>query len=260
MTRSFSLSLTAVDVLLEHCQLGRAPFPFEIPHVGRTRQQRDQVRQAVFRDLEGRGLVRGGQIDGTVHEVLRTFVHSFLAITLVAQLRDDDELFARGVRDGDFAVVVRQDGNLLVFEEARPTTIVSAVVGLLPTVPAGPGQSVTVAGPAAPHVHGRTSEDPAGPPGPVTATRPPASSTQLRAVQRLFDKPQLRIGQLAPFVRGREGGKRSSLDPVAWFDNEDGRYFCTSRVADDGQKWLTYAPADHARMVQHLHAQLESLG
>ncbi|MFD2397705.1 ESX secretion-associated protein EspG [Prauserella oleivorans] len=44
---------------------------------------------------------------------------------------------------------------------------------------------------------------------------------------------------------------------MAWFDTEDGRYFCTQRAADDGQKWLTYAPGDNARIVQQLYAQLE---
>lgn len=52
MAHSFSLSLAAVDILLEHTRLGRAPFPFKIPHIGTTHTQRAQVRDAVFRDLE----------------------------------------------------------------------------------------------------------------------------------------------------------------------------------------------------------------
>src|SRR5699024_10915690 len=147
LAHSFSLSLTAVDVLLEHCKLGRAPFPFEVPHIGTTHDQREQVRQAVFRDLEGRGILQGGQVDDDVQETLRAFTLPSLAITVAAQLKDNAQLFARGARTGEFAVVVHQDKNLLVFETVRPTNLVSAIVDLLPSMRAGSGQSMTVAKP-----------------------------------------------------------------------------------------------------------------
>ena len=66
MPYTFSLSLAAVDILLEHGKLGRAPFPFNVPHIGTTHTQRAQVRGAVFRDLESRGLMRGGRLDADV--------------------------------------------------------------------------------------------------------------------------------------------------------------------------------------------------
>ncbi|WP_199430812.1 ESX secretion-associated protein EspG [Qaidamihabitans albus] len=254
MPYSFSLSLAAVDILLEHARLGRAPFPFEVPHIGTTHEQRAQVREAVFRDLEGRGLLRGGRLDGDTELALQTFVRSPVAITAAAQLEGEDRLFARACSNGQFAVVVRQNRNLLVFEEARPTGIVSAIVDLLPLTPAAAGQSVTIAKPArrARHAAAASGYDPfAG----VSAPRS-QSSSQLRAVERIFEKPKRRIGQFSAFVRGQDG-KEGGLDPIAWFDTEDGRYFCTMRAAEDGQQWLTYAPADNARIAQQLYAQLE---
>lgn len=246
-----------MDILLEHCELGRAPFPFEVPYIGMTQEQRAQVRQAVFRDLEGRGHMRSGRLDADVQIALKTLVRSSLAITAVAQLKGDGEqLFARGAREGQFAVVVRQDRNLLVFDEVRPTNIVAAVVDLLPLTPAGSGQSVTVAKPAPSRPRRRVDEDSYDPFAEVSAPRT-QSSAQLRAVERLFEKPQVRVGQFTAFVRGQDGGKERMLDSVAWFDTEEGRYFCTSRSADDGQQWLTYAPADNARIAQHLYSQLE---
>ncbi|MFD2397706.1 ESX secretion-associated protein EspG [Prauserella oleivorans] len=148
MAHSFSLSLVAVDMLLEHLKLGRAPFPFQVPHIGTTHTQRAQVREAVFRDLESRQLFGRGRLDPDVQLALETFVRAPLAVTLAAQLKDEEQLFGRASSDGQFAVLVRQDGNLMVFEEVRPTQFVSALVDLLPLTPAAPGQSVTVAKPA----------------------------------------------------------------------------------------------------------------
>ena len=255
MAHSFSLSLAAVDILLEHTRLGRAPFPFQVPHIGTTHTQRKQVRDAVFRDLESRGVLRRGRLDGDVEIALGTFVRSPVAITAAAQLEGGKRLFARSATNGQFGVMVRQDENLLVFEEARPTGVVPAIVDLLPMTPAGPGQSVTIAKPAARPK--RPREDGYDPFAGVAAPRSHSSAPpQLRAVERIFEKPKKRIGQFTAFVRAQDG-TAVNLAPVAWFDNEDGRYFSTMRQAADGQQWLTYAPADNARIAQQLYQQLE---
>jgi len=256
MPQSFSLSLAAVDMLLEHGKLGRAPFPFQVPHIGTTRTQRAQVREAVFRDLEGRGLMSAGRIDGDVELALRTFVSSPVAISAAAQLEGGKRLFARVVSDGQYAVVAKQDENLLVFTEARPTGLVPAIVDLLPLTPAAAGQSVTIAKAAPPKPRGRHAADDGY--DPFAGVSPPRSqsASQMRYVERIFEKPKLRIGQFTAFVRGNNG-KPSDLSPMAWFDTEAGRYFMTIRDSEDGQTWITYAPADNARIAQHLYSQLE---
>ncbi|WP_158888554.1 ESX secretion-associated protein EspG [Amycolatopsis anabasis] len=251
MAYSFSLSLAAVDMLLEQAGTPRAPFPFQVPHIGTTHDQRAQVREAVFDDLRTRGLMRGQHLEDDVDLALRTFARSPIAITAAAQLESDGKrLFARACSDGQYAVVVRQDENLLVFEEARPTGIVPAIVDLLPLTPAAPGQSVTIAQPAAQPVRGPRSDEGYDPFAGVAAPRSHGGG-QLRMVERIFEKPKKRVGQFTVFVPG------AMLDPTAWFDTEDGRYFMTLREAPDGQTWITYAPADNARIAQHLYAQLE---
>lgn len=255
MSYSFSLSLAAVDILLEQVKLGRAPFPFAIPHLGSTFTQRTQIREAVFRDLESRGLMRGGRLDADVELALATFVTSRVSVSAAARLDDGRGLFARSASDGQFAIVVRQDGNMLVFAETRPTSIVAAIVDLIPLVPAAPGQSVTVAKPAPAPPRNRRVDD--GGYNPFSqVSRPRSSSPQLRLVERIFEKPKLRVGQFTAFVQGRHG-RETDLSPLAWFDTETGRYLMTSREASDGQNWLTYAPADNARIAQQLFGQLE---
>ncbi|RSM83357.1 ESX secretion-associated protein EspG [Amycolatopsis sp. WAC 01375] len=251
MPHSFSLSLAAVDILLEYGRLGTAPAPFEVPHMGTTTDQRAMVREAVFRDLEGRGLMRGGRLDADVELALATFVNPQLAVWTVAQMDNDKQLFARATTNGQFAVVVRQDENLLVFEETRPTAIVASIVDLLPLTPAGPGQSVTIAKPARAPKRAR-NDDAYDPFAQVSGPRSHGSNPQQRHVERIFEKPMKRVGQFSVYIRGGQ-----VFPPLAWFDTEAGRFMMTSRQAADGQSWLTYAPADNARIAQQLYAQLE---
>jgi hypothetical protein len=255
MPYSFALSLAAADILLEHCGLGRAPVPFEVPHLGTSHSQRAQIRDAVFRDLQSRGIVRGGRLDAEVRLALATFVHSPVAIAAAARLGADRTLFARAASDGEYAVLARRADNLIVFEQARPTAIVPAIVDLLPLIPAAPGQSVTIPKPA-----GTAKRAPGQYEGydPFAGVARPRSqpSAQLRAVERMFEKPRLRIGQFTAFLAGRSGHP-VGLNPVAWFDTEAGRYLMTVREAEDGQRWTTYAPADNARLAQQLYQQLE---
>lgn len=259
MPYTFSLSLAAVDMLLEYEKLGGGPYPFKVPHIGTTHTQRAQVREAVFRDLESRGLMRGGRLDADVGLALTTFVSPSVAISGAAKLDGDETLFTRVGSNGQYAVSVRQNENKLIFEETRPTAIVPAIVDLLPLTPAAPGQSVTIPKPAAAPVQRKRVDDGTYDPfASINRPRTQSSSTgqQLRSVERIFEKPKLRVGQFTAFVKGRHG-REQNLSPLAWFDTEVGRYLMSSHQADDGQGWLTYSPADNARIAQQLYSQLE---
>ncbi|GHF59263.1 hypothetical protein FHX82_000432 [Amycolatopsis bartoniae] len=254
MPHQFSLSLAALDILLEHLDLGRAPQPFEVPHLGITFDERAQIRNAVFRDLESRGLFGRGRLDDDVELALRTFVAGPFAVLAVAQLDDGQQLFARAASNGQYAVVAKQDRNSMIFQECRATAIVAGVVDLLPRTPAAAGPSVTVAKPASGRHH---RQDDAYDPFANVAKPRSTAPAQLRAVERIFQKPKLRIGQFTVVVPGRDG-KPSRLTPTAWFDTDEGRYFATSRKAEDGQSWLTYAPADNSRIAHHLFEELQA--
>ena len=248
MPHSFSLSLAAVDILLEQLGLGRAPTPFEVPHVGTTFEQRGMIREAVLRDLGGRRLWHRGQLDADAELALVTFVRGSVSISAAAEL-GERHLFARVASDGQFAVLVRQDENLLVFEEIRPTGVVPAIVDLLPLTPAAPGQSVTISRPPR---ETRRRDDTYDPFANVSAPRSSSGGgAQLRMIERVFEQPRKRVGQFSAYVRG------TAYSPVAWFDTEAGRWLMSSTTAADGQRWVTYAPADNARLAQQLYSQLE---
>ncbi|WP_037369055.1 ESX secretion-associated protein EspG [Amycolatopsis orientalis] len=249
MPYTLTLSPAAVDLLLAELGLGRAPVPFVVPHIGITGEERAAVRDAVFRDLDSRGLLRRGTIDDDVQIALATFAQPGLAVSAAAKL-GDEQLFARVASNGQFAVLVCQRDGMFAFEEVRPTGIVPAIVDLLPLTPAAPGQSVTVARPSKQPVRGDAYDPFAGVSGPRT------HNPQLRAVQRIFEKPRLAVGQFTPHVRDGNGQERA-LPSLAWFDTELGRYLLSTRDSSDGNRWLTYAPADNARLAQQLFTQLE---
>ncbi|WP_433470926.1 ESX secretion-associated protein EspG [Saccharomonospora azurea] len=255
MVQSFSLSLAAVDILFEQLKLGRAPFPFEVPHLGTTHTERSQIRQAVFRDLESRDLMRRGRLDADAEAALSTFARGRVAVTAAAKLENGSKLFARSAGEGQFAVLAKRDGNLVVFNLIRPEGLVPEIVNLIPSARPAPGQSVTLAKPELKQQGPRhAAEDSYDPFAGVSA---PASraSVQERAVQRMFEKPTKQMGQFTAFTQGRR--EQRHLDPVVWFDTEDGRIFSTRRTGEDGQTWLTYAPADNARIIQQLMSQVQ---
>lgn len=250
MPHSFSLSLAAVDILLEQLGFGRAPTPFEVPHVGTTVEQRAMIRDAVVRDLTGRGLWSRGRLDADAELALATFARGSVTVNAAAEL-GDRHLFARVASDGQFAVLARQEENLIVFEEVRPTGIVPAIVDLLPLTPAAPGQSVTISRPPRKPRHQRR-DDAYDPFADVTGPRSPSGGgPQLRMIERVFQEPKKRVGQFTAQARG------GSFPPLAWFDTPSGRWLMSSRAAEDGRRWITYAPADNARLAQQLYAQLE---
>lgn len=248
---SFSLSLTAVDILLEHQNLGSAPSPFAtMRQVGASDEERARVRDAVFRELAGRRIFDRGRLDADTELSLRTFVHGPIAIVAVAQLDRGGQLFARVASDGQNAVVARQEQNLLIFDQVRPEGIVPSIVDLLPRVPAAGGQSVTIAKPAPERPQHAPDDDYYESFARAAPSPRSAGSAQVRMAERIFRQPKLRLGQFTAYTRG------AAMSPTIWFDTPEGRYFGTSRTADDGQSWLTYAPADNARIVRHLDSQL----
>ena len=78
-----------------------------------------------------------------------------------------------------------------------------------------------------------------------------AGGPQVRMIERVFQEPKKRVGQFTAQTRG------GAFPPLAWFDTPSGRWLMSSRAAADGQRWITYAPADNARLAQQLYAQLE---
>lgn len=245
---ALSLSLSAVDILFEDLKLGRVPQPFEVPSAGETLTQRAQVREAVYRTLTQRDVMRNGRLDADVEHGLVTFAKAPFAIAAVGQL-DDGPLFARVCSDGHFALLVEQRENTLVFTDIWPTALIPVIVDLLPLTRAAHGTSVTVEVPAPGD----------GAYNPFEGVRG-QKAVQRRAADRIFAQPIQRVGAflssvVTPGVSG-ERAKQSVVSQVSWFDTEEGRHFATQTIAEDGGQQITYTPGDNARIAGYLHQVL----
>lgn len=247
MIDSFALSLAAVDILSETLRLGPSPFPFEVPHNAQSSAQRAGIREAVLADLEQRGLAGSGRVEPDVGDSLATVYSSEIALTSVALLDDGRQLSARVASSGGSAVRAVLDGQLLHVDRVRPSALVQAVVELLPDERPALDQSITITS---------GTEKSAKPEGAQFSTMVRAPKTgraaQLAAAKVILERPRIRVGQFGIILRGA----RNPLPELGWFDTDAGRYLTQASTGDDGKSWVTYAPADNAKLGHLLQDQL----
>jgi ESX secretion-associated protein EspG len=245
MVDSFSLSLAAVDVLAQTLDVHLRRFPLEIPSVGETADDRVRIARAVFTDLAKRGLVRHGELHEDLIRALRALSDFEVAVAAMGTLEKDRRLFARASANRDAGALAVQEGQQLKVTLIRPTALAMTMVGLLPKVDAGPGQSVTLAQPAA--VGGRGEDE-------GFSVHPGHRRTDpvLRIAESYLNRPRTGSGFFS--VSGRDGqGKEIQAGSVGWFDTDAGRYLSLTRPAgEDGQVHGTFSPADPARLTQQL--------
>lgn len=246
MVDSFSLSLAAVDVLAQTLDVNLRRFPLEIPSVGETEDDRVRIARAVFTDLAKRGLVRHGELHEDLTMALRALSDFEVAVAAMGTLEKGKRLFARASANRDAGVLAVQEGQQLTVTLIRPTALAMTMVGLLPKVEAGPGQSVTVAQPAA--VGGRGDDE-----GGFSSVRGGGRSDPvLRIAESYLSRPRTGSGFFTVSGRDRHG-KEIKAGSVGWFDTDAGRYLSLTRpVGEDGQIHGTFSPADPARLIQQL--------
>lgn len=257
MDRSFSLSLAAVDILSQLLQINLRQFPFEIPSVGQYLSDRERIARAVFTDLAGRGLVRNGRLVPELEEALRTLSDYVIAVAVMGTVSKNKEIYARASAAGEVGVLAVKEGQSLRLELIRPTALAIALVGLLPRVEAGPGQSVTITRPA--KMAGKAAETADG--SLFTQVRAPqrGSEQQMRIAASYLNRPRTGTGFFA--VTGRDKfGREVRAGGLNWLDTDQGRYLSLSRPPDEtGAINCTFSPADSNRLTQQLGEMIESV-
>ena len=259
---SFTLSLTAMDILTDLLRLGSPVMIFEVPSVGATMDDRRLIRDAVLRDLTARNLANRGRLEPEVEDALTTLVKYRHAVDSVAMLLDEEQLCYRVATDGRIAVLARKEDTEIRFEMLRPEGLVHAAMGPIGTAKAGPGQSMTYPEPR-PEPARAAHRRPDPEEGFSGLRRPDQSSTnydlQRRAAVSITEKPRTQVGWFTVYGRDQMG-RHQRAPEVTWFDTEDGRYMGYRRPGTDGQQWTTYSPADTPRIAQQVIAMLNSLG
>ena len=245
------LSLTEFDVVWRTLGLGAPPVVLQLPSPGRTHTERRRVEAQVWTALRERGLVDVAGPEPGLDRFLRLLaapsrrveVRAWGALTVRAALADA----------GDHGVLARRHDEAVVLETC--TSIPGAVVGLLASSPAGPGQAATVPGAQLE----------------AALRRPSGAGLRADLVDRGVDREQAGLmarmlhgidgrAQIAVLVPDRWGVLHRSGGLVEVLDAPRGRYLLTRTRSADGTSWTSVAPVDDRRLRQRLAELLEQDG
>jgi hypothetical protein len=249
---AFTLTLPQVDVLAQTLDADVRQFPFDIPSFGEFEVDRQRLAREVFADLGRRGLIRGADIDPELTRAFRVLSRPVVAVAVMGTVEKTRKIYARAATNGETGVLAVKEGDRFRLELIRPTALAVTLVGLLPNVEAGPGQSVSItrAPEDAPEqddvltpVHGRGGNE-----------------QQMRVAAGYLARPRTGTGFFAVSGRDRRTGKELRGGNLTWIDTDAGRYLTLSRpVGGDGQVRSTFSPADQARLVLTLGEMIESV-
>lgn len=249
----YTLSLPAVDVLAQTLDVNLRQFPFEIPYFGEYQADRKRIAEEVFLDLHRQGLISGGDIDPGLTRALRTLSEYVITVGVMGTVDTSRTIYARAAAAGETGVLAVKEGDTVRVELIRPTSLAVTLVGLLPDLESGPGQSVTITLPGA-----RDDTDPVDIMAPVQYSRT-GDQLQVRLAESYLARPRTGTGLFTVSGRDRRTGLETKGGHVTWIDTDAGRYLAVVRPpGEDGQVRGTFSPADAARLTQQLAELIEA--
>ncbi|WP_016697056.1 ESX secretion-associated protein EspG [Actinoalloteichus spitiensis] len=268
MSFSFRLTAQQYDILWEDGDLGRHPYPLRVRSHGATMDERADIRRRVYNELAAAGLGDGIRASTEVEDALLMMARPPLAIDMIwmTDPREQDghqALLVAG--NGEVGYRVRGElGGGIRIEEIRASSLVYSALALLPEAPAAPIPSVTLPMPAAepPPAPGRhRRDDELGEDHSFLEQGRPgvggAQGSALRSLERVFEKPRVRTGQIGVTMRDRMG--RTARAPmVQWSDTEEGRILSQVSESSSGRV-ANFFGADHRRFAQKLGEVITAL-
>ncbi|RZS41292.1 ESAT-6 protein secretion system EspG family protein [Herbihabitans rhizosphaerae] len=252
MPAKFALSLAAVDVLSEWLEVDVRQFPLNIPFFGDYIEDRTRIADAVWADMEHRGLAPGGKLHPDVSDALTVLARYEIGVAILGT-SGDEEIRARAGVAGNHGAIARLGENLVDFELIRPESLVGTMVGLLPDARPGPGRSTTITTEVS-----TVDDESDGIMVSANASRNTAGG-KLRASGIAIDQPHTGAGFF--LITTRDGmGRQATAPSLSWFDIDAGRYVAVEHPArPDTPASSTIAPSDNSRIAGHLQRMLNSL-
>lgn len=241
----FVLSAREFDFVWTDLDLGRIPYPLDVPSNGGTMVERDALKLEVYRELTERGIAEGGRVQPELEALLRVLSHPQVSVDSVGY--SGTALRALVAASGELGVMARLVDNRLRISEIRPTALARSIVGTLPSKDAGPGWAMSAplrALTAA--VEPTEDEDPWGDDDEheERALRNAGMSPDDAAALSELAANRKGGGQFGVTVGGatqRQARRLSTL--VTWFDTHQGRYLMVRE-----NEWLSLTPADGERI------------
>lgn len=210
---SFTLSATEFDVVWCGQGHGRPPTVLDMPSPGATHAERARIEHDVWAALAK---------DGLADRFGEPARHLLDAVEIIAGRVTSLELHTSGFRAllgrlNRRAVLVRFEGDELRFHPVADTGLAHTLVDLLPALPAGIGQSITVDATVLAKVEGA---------GTVNERRAilQDSGVTRASARTLLDMISDAAGHGQIVGESVHRGERTRTDVVAFFHNQTGRY------------------------------------
>ncbi|MEC3977658.1 ESX secretion-associated protein EspG [Amycolatopsis sp. H20-H5] len=245
------VSASAFDVLWDDLGHTRAPEPLAVRNVGGTRQERAEIRRAVYENLAERGLYDGDRLDAALEARLGLLANAelFVECEALADMTAEAPFRAVAAVRGRHGVLAAQPGQTISLSSIRDGEVFSAIIDVLPELSPGPGYGVSL--PAT--TLGERVDGVADPVFGDGRTRSGASETQLREVLAIQARPVYSAGQFSVRVREPGGGLRRA-GGLTWFDTDVGAYCAAVTEGRGGRDWVNVAPVDGPRLASRLAA------
>jgi hypothetical protein len=245
-TDPVELSALEFDVLWEHYGLDQMPLVLKVPSPGRTDHERKRIVTGVWDDLGRRGL----GTPGDPHPLLEHLLHLLRRADreIDGRLWLGAEVRLLTAATGDEAVLAVLSGGRLTLRPADSTGLPRFALSVLPAVPAGPGQSITLptASFEAAAAEARKQEELA-----VALRARGVRDTDATTLAGMIGDI-VGQGQYGSASRDRWGRRVRAARVISFFDTPAGRYLQVRRTGDGVEPWTTISPASPRRMLQHL--------
>ena len=245
-----AVSRLEFDVLWESLALGEMPLVLKVESPGRTHSERRQLVEDAWRAMENRGFARSAEEYERLAELVRSLARPEREIdgrlwfgTKVGSVR------VLAAATGGDAVLATLTAEGLVLREAAATGLAREALSVLPPLPAGDGESVTVPS--------RRLEAAAANAGTPTEFEAALRETGVRERDAsLLATMMMRLrrhGQFGAACRDRWGRRTRAQRVLSVFDTRAGRYLQTRSIAEpDAEPWTTVAPADQRLLISQL--------
>ncbi|GDY29192.1 ESX secretion-associated protein EspG [Gandjariella thermophila] len=256
MRGSFQVSRLAWDVVRQRHGIEEQHHVLHITTPEVRPEDYPALERRAFDELARAGLAWGTTVDGALLDTMSLLARPPLELHGWVGYHNRVSVGAVAAVDGRAgAVLAVLDDEAVHVHAIEPTKLVDAMIGLLPAVPPGRGHSRTVPLDAyratlSADAAARDAES-----GWLEGGQSDRLETELSAVMRLVRQPRRGGGRIYAAARDRLGRRRKSQYPVTYIDTESGRWAMWQQPSQNGQLWVTIAPATP----QLFRSQLESL-
>jgi hypothetical protein len=249
-----TVSALEFDVLWEHLGFEDMPLAVKVPSPGATHTERNQLVRQAWEEIERRGLGRPVDLHPGVEHALGLLARPDREV-------DGRTWLGRSVRflaaaRGMDAVLAIQADDYLTFHGVSATALPSAAIGVLASVPAGPGHSVTL-----PSADFETAANSAG--GTKDGFERALRSRGVReddvTTLATMIKDVVATGNFGAAARDKWGKRHRAERVVSFFDTEEGRYVQVRKASPDGSVWTTISPTDNRRLIHQVEQLLNEV-